>query len=193
MEHLQRRHRFSYDTFVVCVSSPLEYSLVTLKPQLFYIATTVRSHPCRWYHETNWIIGKSKEETAFFSVLIWCCVNQYGCCSKRISVPFVHRIMMLMKMIWWHRFWCALWGINEPTRRLTVNPSFREGEMPSVLALGPVHPKMNSGIQKCGTLLNPYLSFKSCFDISVPLGLLLTWSMPFNPVSLIFLLASHKA
>jgi len=31
------------------------------------------------------------------------------------------------------------------------------------------------------------IGFKSWFGISVPLSLLLTWSVPFNPISLIFL------
>lgn len=65
--------------------------------------------------------------------------------------------------------------------------------MPAILALLPVHPKMNSGIQKYRRLFETEIGIKSWFDISVPLSLLLTWSMPFNPVSLIFLLASHKA
>lgn len=98
---------------------------------------------------------------------------------------------MLMKMIWWHRFWCVRCEINEPTRRLTVKPSFHEGEMPSILALLLYIPRWTQASRNMEDF-NPYLSFKSWSDISVPLSPLLTWSMPFNPVSLIFLLASCK-
>lgn len=66
MEHLQRRHRFSYDTFVVCVFSPLEYMSLTTLKTTFYIVTTMKSNLCRWYHETNWIIGKLEDEAAVF-------------------------------------------------------------------------------------------------------------------------------
>lgn len=87
MEHLQRRHRFSYDTFVVCVSSPLEYNLRTLKTQLFNIATTVKSHPCRCYHERTWIIGKSKEETAFFLFLFGVVLTSMAVAVKEFLYP----------------------------------------------------------------------------------------------------------
>lgn len=87
MEHLQRRHRFSYDTFVVCVSSPLEYSLMTLKTQLFYIATTMKSHPRRWYHERNWIVGKSKEDAAFFLFLFGVVLTSMAVAVKEFLYP----------------------------------------------------------------------------------------------------------
>lgn len=137
------------------------------------------------------LLASQRKRELFFAVVIWCCINQHGCCSKRICVPFVHRITMPMKMIWWHRFWCVLCGINEPTRRLTVKPSFREGETLGILALLPVHPEMNSGIHKYGRLFNPRLSFRSWFDISVPLSPLLTWSMPFNPVTQSLVIGQH--
>lgn len=98
MEHLQRRHRFSYDTFVVGVCSPWERSLGAHKasaaPWALPWNPSVQVCP-----GTN---GRAQGNAALAAAT--CRTDQCGCCSESLSVPSVPRIMMLMKMTSWHRF-----------------------------------------------------------------------------------------
>lgn len=58
-----------------------------LKPSFFYIAATVKSHPCRWYHERNWINGKSKENTACFLFLFGVVLTSVAIAVKEFLYP----------------------------------------------------------------------------------------------------------